>query len=204
MSFGTGELGRQASLLTIQDRPTMREGVCRELRRRGVPIARGGGVLPRVGTGDRGRRQLVTSTGNRRRGRGNAGERRSVARATCSCVLLCVWVRAVSGARSARKPVLRNRDAACHACGLLFSFEGWPRRYPWTVRDEPRRTGAARFQRRMARGGAPAHGRHAARRYDFSRPPRLSSQWTLPMGPLTTSGANSPVRTALGTRLAMP
>ena len=72
------------------------------------------------------------------------------------------------------------------------------------VRNEPRRTNASGFRRRMARARAPTHGRHAARRYDFSRPPKLSSQWTVPMCPRTGSGAGSFMRTACGTRLAVP
>ena len=106
--------------------------------------------------------------------------------------------------RTIRKSVPRDRGAACLAGGLRSCFVGGPGRSPWTVRAEPRRRDAARFQCRTARGGAPTHGRHAARRRDFSRPPRLSSQCTVPMGPLTGSGAGSPVRTACGTRFARP
>lgn len=49
-------------------------------------------------------------------------------------------------------------------------------------------------RRRACRDGLQA----AARRYDFSRLPRLSSRCTLSMGPEVTSGAGSCVGAALG------
>ena len=58
------------------------------------------------------------------------------------------------------------------------------------------------FNARQRQARATAYA--TALRYDVSRPPRNSSQWTLPTGAFAASGSRSPVRMASGTRLLMP